>query len=134
MILLQLLTVAFAIALAWLNKWPVRLMRWYGMPLKKSEMEFHAANAAVKVLWAVAIIISSNSVKLKWSNSTTLEILLLLIIQWLVFDPALNLFTGKRWDYLGQTAWLDKLVKNGKVKAVALVVVIIALNYFMPSF
>jgi hypothetical protein len=130
MIALQIITVFFAIACAWLNKWPVKLMRayWAEGSHKKQEKEFHAANAVVKVLWAAlgAIMFHVEGVV-----PTSAAILIVLLIQWLVFDIALNLFTGKHAFYLGQTAWLDKTVKNGKVKALVVLAIIIALNFII---
>ena len=126
MILLQILTVFFAIACAWLNKWPVVTFRYYGLS-KDGEKDFHAANAVVKVLWAVVLVAFLWQT---WGTKILLAIILLLI-QWLVFDIALNLFTGKSWHYLGQTARLDKLVKNGKVKAAVVLALVIALNFLL---
>ena len=135
MILLQIITVFFAIACAWLNKWPVKLMRayWAEGSHKKQEKEFHTANAVVKVLWGWPVLIPLFFGGLVWSNLTDaiLRWLVLLLIQWLVFDIALNLFTGKSAFYLGQTAWLDKTVKNGKAKALVVLVIIIALNFLL---
>ena len=126
MILLQILTVFFAIACAWLNKWPVVTFRYHGLS-KDGEKDFHAANGFVKVLWAFVIEVLLTGPY--WHKVQFF--FLLLLIQWLVFDIALNLFTGKSWHYLGQTAWLDKLVKNGKVKAAVVLALIIALNFLL---
>lgn len=131
MIWLQVITAFFAIACAWLNKWPVLIMRgyWQEGSHQKKEREFHAANAVVKVLWALfpfpAIWIYQSHLR------AASILLLLLLIQWLVFDIALNLFTGKPWYYLGQTAKLDRLVRNGKIKAIILLLIIILLNYLI---
>lgn len=130
MIWLQLITALFAVALAWLNKHPVNLMRahWAEGVHKAKEREFHAANAVVKVLYvaaAVWLIAPPN-----W-YTTGLTALLLLLIQWLVFDITLNLFTGKKWHYLGKTAMLDRMVGNGQVKAILVTVIIITLNLLL---
>jgi hypothetical protein len=56
------------------------------------------------------------------------------LIQWLVFDIALNLMTGKKWHYIGTTAKIDKFLTNlyeddaGKIKAAIVVVMIAGLN------
>lgn len=127
MIVLQIIAALFALALAWLNKWPVLKFRESGCTIR-GEKQFHAANALVKILWAVG----------NMSNSNVTSVLprlylfaVLLLVQWLVFDPALNVFTGKPWHYLGQTARLDKLVRNGKAKAAVVLVLLIALNFVL---
>lgn len=127
--ILQVVTALFAIALAWANEWPVKLMRdyWADGSHTKQERSFHAANAAVKALWGLTLAYACYglSVTALWFAA------ILGLILWFVFDIALNLFTGQKWDYLGQTAWLDKVVKNGRVKAVVVIVLIAALNYVL---
>ncbi len=53
------------------------------------------------------------------------------LITWLCFDVALNLFVGNPPFYLGNTAWIDKIVKNGFVKAVIVLAIIIGLNFLL---
>lgn len=54
---------------------------------------------------------------------------------WLVFDIALNKFTGEQWDYIGETAWLDRKLNalfpygdGGEAKAFWLIGLILILN------
>ena len=126
MILLQIITAFFAIALAWLNSVPVNGMIKHGARRWESS-EFHQANAIVKLFWALTLAYLVGGTLLEKS----LFALLLLFIQWLVFDPVLNVFINKPWYYLGKTAVLDKLVKNGKVKAAVVLALIIALNFLI---
>jgi hypothetical protein len=127
-ILLQIITAIFAIALALLNKWPVIIFREFVKDNRQLEIDFHAANAAVKIMWAVMLTFRTQPTIV---FTFLINVFIYLLIQWLVFDIALNIFTGKKWDYLGQTAWLDKTIKNGKVKAGVVVVAIILLNFLI---
>jgi hypothetical protein len=102
MLLIQLFTVVVAIALAWANKIPCRKMIDYGASLNE-EKEFHRANAVVKILFAAVCAYSVHSL---------LMFLLLLLILWLIFDIALNLFLKKDWHYTGDTAKSDKLLRR----------------------
>lgn len=128
MFLLQTTTVFFAIACAWLNKWPVYKFRESGAS-KKMERDFHAANALVKILFT--------GLACQHGHDVLVIVLVTLLIQWLVFDIALNLFTGRKWFYLGQTAKLDKWLTEGfddeagKVKAVLVFLIIVIINLFL---
>jgi hypothetical protein len=108
MLLQELFTVAFALACAWLNTWPVYKFMESGAS-KKMERDFHAANAAIKVLCSATIATSGDLYV--WHIAP--QVLLTLLIQWLVFDLALNFFTGKKVFYIGQTAKLDRLLVYG---------------------
>lgn len=130
MLILQLLTAIFAVACAWLNKWPVIIFRSKISPGHPLEKEFHAANAAVKALWAAMLTTPDEYFHQPlWHRVAFFSVLLL--VEWLVFDIALNLFTGKPPFYLGSTAFLDKLVKNGTIKAVVVLILIIVLNFLL---
>lgn len=124
MILLQLLTVAFAVACAWLNSVPVNGMIRYGAK-KWESSEFHQANAVVKSFWALTLTLLVTGDLLH----KALFAIILWLVQWLVFDPVLNIFIHHKWDYLGETSWLDRTVKNGRIKAAEVLAVIIALNF-----
>lgn len=133
MVWLQIITALFAASCALLNKWPVLLMRayWTEGAHRAKERQFHAANAAVKVLWSLSPCIAV-FIYQGWLRSASLFALLLLI-QWLVFDIVLNVATGKPPFYLGKTAWLDRLVKHGLIKALALLVLIGLLNFLLRN-
>lgn len=122
MLLHQLLTIAFAIACAYLNKWPVIMFRKTGA-VKQMERQFHAGNAAVKILFAFTAYYHSDMV---------VFFFILLLIQWVVFDIFLNLFTGKPWDYVGKTAWMDRMLQKlgnaGEAKAIIVVGIVVVLN------
>lgn len=108
MILLQIFTVVFAIALAWSNKIAVLKMIDYGASIKE-EKEFHRANAVVKILWALAWSLGHGI-----SVQVGVYVLLLLLIQWTIFDVALNVFLKKdNILYVGETATIDKALRFG---------------------
>jgi hypothetical protein len=109
LLLIQIFTVLVAIALAWANKRPVLKMIDFGASLNE-EKEFHAANAAVKILFAISLTFNSG---LSCVLSCVF-FLNLLLIQWLVFDIALNAFLKKdNWLYIGETATIDKALRFG---------------------
>jgi hypothetical protein len=54
--------------------------------------------------------------------------ILFLFWYWLVADAVYATSIGQKWYYLGQTSKLDKLVKNGKRKALICAIIIITLN------
>jgi hypothetical protein len=53
---------------------------------------------------------------------------------WLLFDPMLNLGTGKSWDYLGSGSTMDRWLKRrfgnnaGEYKAIIMLLLIILIN------
>lgn len=130
MIWLEIITAFFALALAWLNSVPVRKMIYAGAKHWESS-EFHQANALVKTLWAFLAVFTRwvySGRPVRWQDAVVF--VLLWLIQWLVFDPVLNLWIDKKWYYLGTTARLDRMVKNGKIKAVVVLLIIVVLNLF----
>ena len=73
----------------------------------------HTISAIVRVV--VAYIISFAMIV---SFDTQLVFTtILLAVYWIVFDPSYNYFRGVKWDYIGETAWTDRMarktVKNG---------------------
>jgi hypothetical protein len=128
--LIQTITILFAIYSAYLNEVPVVKMIQHGASLSE-EKRFHRANAAVKIVYSLAVTLSLNLPF--WDRMIVFH--LLLLIQWLVFDIALNLLLKKTWDYIGDTAQIDKFLNKlfpsgdaGEVKAIVVATVIIALN------
>lgn len=129
MLFLQLITVLFAITLAWLQKVPVRKMKDHGASIPE-EKQFHKASGYIKVLWVFPYAFI-------YAYSTLLGGLLLFIglglIVWLVFDIAINLFTGEKAFYVGDTATTDKQMRKlgkyaGQIKAGVCLLVIAGLN------
>lgn len=133
MIWLQVITALFAVALAWLNKWPVKVFRDFLPKGHESEKPFHRANATVKVMWAVMLTWQSLGKHLAISWIHLVVFIIHLFIQWLVFDIALAVSTKgwNEWHYLGNTATLDKLVINGKIKAAVVAALILILNLWV---
>jgi hypothetical protein len=134
MIFLQLMTALFAITLAWLQKVPVRKMIDHGASIQE-ENQFHKASGYIKVLWAFTFAFM-------YAYSTLIGGFLLFIglglIIWMVFDPALNLFTGEKAFYVGNTAKTDKQLRKlgkyaGQIKAGVCLLCVITLNvlYFL---
>lgn len=104
MILLQIFTVIFSIALAGANKVPCQKMIGFGASLKEGK-EFHRANAVVKIIWALINVVDAH---------TWIMFPLSLLIQWTVFDIALNAFLKKdNWLYVGETSTIDKALRLG---------------------
>lgn len=128
MITIQIATILFSIACAWLNKIPVRKMIDYGASLSE-ERQFHRANAAIKVLFSAICCYHFVDV-----TNMVLCFLTVSLIQWAVFDPALNLFVGKKWHYIGTTASIDKRLNRlfphdaGEAKAFICLGLILLLN------
>lgn len=124
-ILLQVASAFFAVACAWLNRVPLRKMIDFGASLSE-EKEFHRANAIVKIVFSVTVAACTS----KFISF----FLTVSLIQWLVFDIALNLFTAKKWNYIGETSSIDKALSKvgGKqseaIKSVLVVFVIIGIN------
>jgi hypothetical protein len=107
MYLLQLFTLLFAVCFAWYSKIPILKMIDYGASLSQ-EKEFHAASASVRILFVVAVSASVSA-----SFFTFLfNIALLGLVQWTVFDPALNIALGKKWYYIGTTSKIDRLLRE----------------------
>jgi hypothetical protein len=105
--LLQAITILYSIYIAYLNEVPVQKMIYAGASISE-EKRFHSANAIVKIIYSAAIALSL-------SGFTVQAIIFFFafgFIQWLVFDIALNLFLHKTWDYLGDTAWIDKILST----------------------
>lgn len=133
MILLQLYTVIFAAALAWLNKIPCRKMADFGASIRE-EKEFHRANAVVKILFGGFVTIQHS----KGVVDALLLLFVLLLIMWVVFDAVLGYLLHGKWYYIGNTAKTDKLLikwlgkKNaGKMKALIVCCIILALNIYL---
>lgn len=130
-ILIQAITVIYALFLSMLNEVPVIKMRDFGASLNEEKI-FHRSNAMVKIIYSIVVPVSFYGFSVK----PILLFFALLFIQWLVFDIALNLLIGKPWDYIGETAKDDKMLrklfgKPGIVKAIFCVVVISVLNVFI---
>lgn len=95
----------------------------------KEEKEFHKANAVVKILFcAICAIIVQRFIALP----------ILLLIQWIVFDIALNIFLKKdNFLYVGETAKTDKLLRKylgdyaGLIKTLVVASVILVINFFL---
>lgn len=128
--LLQAITILFSIYLAYLNEVPVQKMIYAGAS-RSEEKRFHAANAIVKIIYAASVAIAFSG----FTVSTLIAFFTVGFIQWFVFDIALNKFLQKTWDYLGDTAWIDKRLTKlfpngtaGKIKAIICVIVIVFLN------
>jgi hypothetical protein len=133
MIYLQIATALFAFACAWLNKVPVEKMINHGASIHE-EREFHSANAVIKMMFGVLAVAA-----LRADSIVHVAVALVLfgLIQWLVFDIALNGFVKGwgHWDYIGTTAKIDRALHKlfphgdaGEVKAIACVLLIITIN------
>ena len=135
MILLQLATINFAIMLAFLNKWPIYKFRETGAS-KRMESEFHEANAAVKVFYAMNALFLYKG----FLGGYFILFTSLMLIQWCVFDMAVNHFTDKPLFYIGNTAKLDKMQRKylgkyaGQIKAGVCLLLIIGLNVLYYKF
>jgi hypothetical protein len=128
--LLQAITVLYSIYLAYLNEVPVQKMIYAGAS-RSEEKKFHAANAVVKVIYSAAVSVSLYG----FTAKAIICFFTIGFIQWFVFDIALNLFLKKTWDYLGDTAKIDKVLTHwfphgsaGLKKAIFCFLVIIGLN------
>lgn len=122
--MILLYTAIYSIVLAWLNSVPVRSQIRDGAKKWESN-EFHQANAVVKTMWAVGYTWFAH---LPW-----LMVIILWLVQWLCFDPALNLWIGHKWHYIGETAKTDRLLRStfgnraGQIKALIVTSAIIIL-------
>jgi hypothetical protein len=132
MLQLELFTAVFAVCFAWYSKIPVLKMINNGASLAE-EKEFHTASAACRVIFICAI---SAATAATWFT-LIYNIVLLGLVQWLLFDIALNIALNdpaKKWHYIGNTARLDRLLREvydedaGKWKAALVLAVIIMLN------
>lgn len=127
MLFLQIFTILFSIALAWVNKIPCRKMIDFGASLSE-EREFHRANAVIKIVFAAIV-----------SKGVVLPFIAIMLIQWIVFDVALNVFLKKdNILYVGETAKTDKLLRKylggdvaGLWKVIIVTSLILIVNFFM---
>lgn len=132
MILLELYTIVFAAALAWLNKIPCQKMIDFGASIRE-EKEFHKVNAIVKVLFAAGLVFYH------FPDVTKMILLffLLLIISWVVFDCVLGKLLHNEWFYIGDTAKTDKLLNEvfgeqaGLMKFSLCWVIILFINFYL---
>jgi hypothetical protein len=129
--LIEGLTALFAVYCAYLNEVPVLKMIQHGASLSE-EKKFHFANGAVKIIYSLSVTMAMGLPLFE----RLICFFTLGLIQWLVFDIALNLFLKKTWDYIGDTAWIDKHLTRlmphgdaGEVKAILCLLFIIALNF-----
>lgn len=127
MMLLQLYTVFFATAVAWLNAIPVDKMINYGASIRE-EKEFHSANAVVKILYiAIMVMVSKNFIAAP----------LLWLVYWVVFDVAIGILVFRNPFYIGQTAWTDRWLRRllgnyaGLVKVLVCCSLILVINFFL---
>jgi hypothetical protein len=124
MIALQLTTILFSLLTAWVNKIPVIKMRDFGASIRE-EKAFHRANLFLKGFWVLVSL---------YLVPHVLTVPLVCLIQWVVFDIALNLMTGKEWDYVGETAksdkWLRSIELSGEDKTLFSCCAILVLNIF----
>lgn len=132
--ILQATTILFAIAAAYLNQIPVEKMIYAGASINEGK-KFHAANSMVKIIYSASVCLSFYPPGYRFG----FFFVILSLIQWFVFDIALNVFLSKRWDYIGRTAWIDKVLNAvfgsvaGKVKAIICIAAIITLNIFFKT-
>lgn len=125
MLLLQAYTILFSVAFAYANKVPCEKFRWYGTSIKEDKT-FHRANLIVKVLFALVV-----------SKGVVLPFILSGLIQFAVFDIALNLFIGNDWFYTGTIAKTDKILRKylgdyaGLVKLLVVSAAVLVINFFL---
>jgi hypothetical protein len=132
---LQLMTFLFAVCLAWFQKFSVNKMIDHGASIKE-EKQFHFASGLIKFIWIFRYAFIAGT---SFWLSGLLVFVLLGANLWLVFDIALNKFTGKVTFYVGNTAKLDKWQRKhlgryaGQIKAGVCLAVIVLLNvlYFL---
>jgi hypothetical protein len=119
----QILTIAFAVAFALQQSSAVRSFRDY-VPVNNPHIKkYH------KWGWCVAAVVVIGI------SPFNLHILINALWYWLVFDIDINKATGKGWDYVGSTAWYDKMLNKifihgdaGEAKAIFIVGANIVLN------
>lgn len=115
MLLLQLYTIVIAAALAWINRIPCVKMNNYGAS-RKEEKEWHLVNPIIKGIIAAALCIRFDAF---WNvyliDKWYIVFFLLILIMWVVFDIVLAVLLHGRdgWYYLGDTAKIDKLLRDG---------------------
>lgn len=134
MLFLQVYTIIFAAALAWLNRIPCLKMINYGASIKE-EKEWHKVNAIVKILFTLILIFTHDLHG--GIISMILAAFLLLLIQSAIFDIVLSkLLHGSFW-YLGKTSAMDRRfrtffgVQEGLWKFLICCIVIAAINLFL---
>lgn len=135
MILIQIYTAIFAAVLAWLNRIPCIKMINFGASIRE-EKEWHRINAIIKILWAfiwpLILFIDGYS----FLFCATL-MLLLLLIQWVVFDVVLSKLIHNEWFYIGLTSKIDKRFrvifgeKEGLWKFLICCIVILIINFYV---
>jgi hypothetical protein len=135
MILLQIYTALFAIALAYLNRVPCKKMMNYGASIRE-EKEWHRANAIIKLLWVLIwpliLLITGNGLV-----QCSLVFLSLHLVLWLVFDCALGWLLLDDPFYVGNTAKTDRLLRKvfkeeaGLWKLLIVSSVILVINFFL---
>lgn len=127
--IIEALSFFYALFMAVQNEVPVTKMINAGASAAE-EKQFHVANALLSFMFLFTVTIALQEV---WWQSI-LSFLLLGFVYYLTFDIALNKLLGKRWDYIGNTARLDRLIKGwfgehaGRTKALICLIVIIVLN------
>jgi hypothetical protein len=97
----QLLTILIAVAFAWQQSSAVKMFRDYVSVNNPYIGKYHKAGAIVAVLFCFDL---------------SLLFLAHLLCYWIAFDIALNLFTGKKWSYIGETSVVDKWMKRYEVE------------------
>jgi hypothetical protein len=108
----QLLTILIAVAFAWQQSSAVKMFRDY-VPVNNPHIgKYHKAGAIVAVLFCF---------------DSSLLFFAHLLEYWVVFDIALNLFTGMKWHYVGETSKVDRWMRNNEVKAWEKVVICLGL-------
>ena len=122
MMLIVLYSFLFSVAFAYANKVPV--MKLQLSASLKEEKTFHRAYFILRVLFALII-----------SQGAVLPFIASGLAQYLVFDIAVNLFTGEPWYYVGTTATSDKLIRRwlggdqaGLYKMVIVLLLLVVVN------
>jgi hypothetical protein len=128
--ILQFVMIVYAIASARQEKDVVQAFLDYVPIGNKYSKGFHNSGAFMTTCMAAVISLVTTDIV-----TVAISFFLSLLWYWIVFDIALNKYTGKNWDYIGQTAKLDKALNQmfphgdgGEVKAIACLVFIILLN------
>lgn len=98
-LILHLLMIAYAVCSALHESSVVRGARAYWPVNNPYEKPFHKWGAAMTVIFSLSLI------HYGWQYP-----LLSLLWYWLLFDIVLNKRTSKRWDYVGETAFIDRLL------------------------
>lgn len=122
MVVLFSLSALFAVFTAWLTSPQERHMIDFGATAEE-EANYHThhflTKAAFTLLAGLLFAMAYPGTVLHFAGILAF----ITLVQWFFYDIALNLFLGRPWDYIGETAHIDQLLrrvagkKAGEIKA-----------------